>query len=200
MHFIAAALSFCAAITLVAAASFGNRCDVPHRGDDIFPNFNRYSDWAICKGIITKRRFPNLQAPNNCGGCVRYYRGIDMTGVVTELHFYRRDGVRNACDCAAKCLEMPNTCTNWVWKHTFMRNKDGGRRSCTIYSSPNLPTGVTLSYNTTLSTGFLPLQAMNNPQGGAPAPLTFLDAANTKPDRFGVSGFIVQDQLGRQYC
>jgi hypothetical protein len=166
---------------------------------NIFPDFDRYSNWAICKGKITKSRFPNLQAPNNDGGCVRYYRGIDMTGVVTETHFFARDGVNSACDCAIKCLERPATCTNWVWKHTFMPGDDG-KRSCTLYSSPNLPTGVTLAYNTANSTGFQLLQPGNNPQTGAPAPLTFLDAANTIPDNFGVSGFMVQDQNNRQFC
>ncbi|RKK65702.1 hypothetical protein BFJ69_g16058 [Fusarium oxysporum] len=139
------------------------------------------------------------KAPNREGGCVRYYQGIDMTGVVTEQHFFFKDGFKTACDCAAKCLEEPNKCTNWVWKHTFMP-EDGGKRSCTLYSSPNLPTDVTLKYDLANSKGFNLLQAANNPQAGAPAPLTFLDAAGTIPDKFGVSGFMVQDQNGRQFC
>ncbi|EXA02011.1 hypothetical protein FOWG_01713 [Fusarium oxysporum f. sp. lycopersici MN25] len=64
--------------------------------NNIFPDFDRYSDWTICKGKITKDRFPNLQAPNRDGGCVRYYRGIDVTGVVTEQHFFFKDGFKNA--------------------------------------------------------------------------------------------------------
>ncbi|KAJ9412926.1 hypothetical protein QL093DRAFT_2026751 [Fusarium oxysporum] len=119
---------------------------------DIFPNFDRYSDWAICKGKITKDRFPNLQAPNREGGCVRYYQGIDMTGVVTEQHFFFKDGFKTACDCAAKCLEEPNKCMSWVWKHTCMP-EDGGKGSCTQYSSPNLPTNVTLKYDLANSKG-----------------------------------------------
>ncbi|EHK21735.1 uncharacterized protein TRIVIDRAFT_191968 [Trichoderma virens Gv29-8] len=71
-------------------------------------------------------------------------------------------------------------------KHTFMVNQNSGKRSCALYSSPNLPTGVTLQYNLA--------------KIGALAPLTFLDAANTKPDIFSVSGFIVQDQNKAQYC
>ncbi|EXA29026.1 hypothetical protein FOVG_19412 [Fusarium oxysporum f. sp. pisi HDV247] len=43
-------------------------------------------------------------------------------------------------------------------------------------------------------------RAANNPQAGAPASMTFLDAAGTNPDKFGVSGFMVQDQNGRQFC
>ncbi|KAL9561840.1 hypothetical protein ACKAV7_014102 [Fusarium commune] len=113
---------------------------------------------AICKGKITKDRFPNLQAPKREGGCVRYYQGINMTGVITEQYFFFKDGFKTTCDCAAKCLEEPN-------------NK-----------------------------GFNLLQAANNLQAGAPAPLTSLDAAGTIPDKFGVSGFIVQDQNGRQFC
>ncbi|PTB37445.1 hypothetical protein M441DRAFT_50700 [Trichoderma asperellum CBS 433.97] len=185
---------------ILASTALANPLAQSNNDDaNIFPNFKNYDDWAICKSKITKKRFPHLQAPNNNGGCVRYYQGIDMTGVVTELHFFFKDGFKTACDCAAKCLESPKTCTNWVWKHTFMSG-DGGKRSCTLYSSPNLPAGVTLDYNTAKSKGFAPLQAGNNPQVGAPAPLTFLDKAGTKPDKFGVSGFTVQDQNGRLYC
>jgi len=184
----------------VLASPANLHSDHNHNPDpDIFPNFDRYSDWAICKGKITKRDFPNLQAPNDQGGCVRYYQGIDMTGVVTELHFYFRDGFKSACDCVAECLKQKDSCTNWVWKHTFTHGDDG-KRSCTLYSSPNLPTGVTLKYDTRKSEGFLPLQKMNNPQAGALAPLTFLDKAGTKPDKFGVSGFTVEDQNHRLFC
>ncbi|KAH7019569.1 hypothetical protein EDB80DRAFT_561220 [Ilyonectria destructans] len=197
MHFTTAALS-----ALLASAALATPLSSRgyHDSDgDIFPGSDGYEEWAICKNKITKWRFPNLQAPNNKGGCVRYYQGIDMTGVVTEQHFFFKDGFKNACDCAAKCLEEPNKCTNWVWKHTFMAG-DGGKRSCTLYSSPNLPTEVTLKYDLANSKGFNLLQATNNPQAGAPAPLTFLDAAGTIPDKFGVSGFMVQDQNGRQFC
>jgi hypothetical protein len=187
------------ATPLASSVSRRDADDNTNPNTNIFPHFQEYSDWAICKGTITKGRFPNLQAPTNDGGCVRYYRGIDITGVVTETHFFAKDGLNSACDCAIKCLERPTTCTNWVWKHTFMP-EDGGKRSCTLYSSPNLPTDVTLAYNTANSTGFQLLQPGNNPQKGAPAPLTFLDAAGTIPDHFGVSGFMVQDQNNRQFC
>ena len=198
MYFTPTALVLLFAST--ALASPRRHDDYGHKGDaNIFPDFGRYSDWAICKGKITKAHFPHLQAPNNDGGCVRYFQGIDMTGVVTELHFYFKDGFHTACDCAVKCLEEPTTCTNWVWKHTFMPG-DSGKRSCTLYSSPNLPTDVTLAYDTAKSKGFQPLQSANNPQAGALAPLTFLDAAGKKPDKFGVSGFVVQDQDGRLFC
>lgn len=204
MHFPSISLTtiFLAASTFASSLSYG--FGQQDNGDDnpdvnIFPAFENYESWAICKGQITKDRFPNLQAPEDAGGCVRYFRGIDMTGVVTELHFYFKDNVRSACDCAIKCLEAPASCTNWVWKHTF-NDQDQGKRSCTLYSSPNLPTSVTLAYDLANSTGFEPLQPTNNPQAGALAPLTFLDEANTQPDGFGVSGFMVEDQNNLQYC
>lgn len=126
------------------------------------------------------------------------YQGIDMTGVVTEVDIYFPT-VKTACDCVEECLNNPTTCTNWVFKHTF-NPLDSGKRTCTLYSSPNLPTGVTLWYNLTGSSGFQLLQAANNPQAGALAPLTFLNSQNTKLDPFGVSGFISQDQNMKQYC
>jgi hypothetical protein len=127
---------------------------------DIFPTLDQYNNWAICKGQITKRRFPNLNVPTNQGGCVRYFRGIDITGVVTEQHFFFADGIKSACDCIAECLERPLSCTNWVYKHTFM-DGDDGLRSCTLYSSPNLPTNVTLAYDLANSTGYQLLQPEN---------------------------------------
>ncbi|KAJ6438960.1 modin [Purpureocillium lavendulum] len=194
------------ALLAASAASISSASTVQHVGrddhkkndDDIFPNFNSYSDWAICKNKVTPKRFPGLQAPRS-GGCVRYYRGIDMTGVVTELHFYFKDGFKSACDCVAKCLESPTSCNNWVWKHTFM-DGDDGKRSCTLYSSPNLPSNVTLDYDLTQSSGFEPLDPDENPQVGGESPLTFLDPEGTKPDEFGVSGFTAQDQNGALYC
>jgi hypothetical protein len=120
-----------------------------------------------------------------------------MTGVVTEVDIYFPT-IKSACDCAAKCLENPLTCTNWVFKHTFVPTLDHGKRSCTLYSSPNLPTDVTLWYNLTGSVGFQKLGT--NPQAGGSAPLTFRDTAMTIPDPFGVSGFTTQDANNKQYC
>jgi hypothetical protein len=80
---------------------------------DLFPSADKYEDYAICKGKITKGKFPQLQAPTWNGGCVRYFPGIDITGVVTMQNFYFKDGIKSACDCAAKCLDNPTTCTNW---------------------------------------------------------------------------------------
>ncbi|KAK4078853.1 hypothetical protein PCL_03215 [Purpureocillium lilacinum] len=192
--------AFAAVSLMLASTSFGTptKHDKDNERADIFPNPNGYSAWAICEGRVTSRQFPTLQAPRS-GGCVRYYRGIDMTGVVTELHFFFKDGFRSACDCVAKCLEQATSCNNWVWKHTFM-DGDDGKRSCTLYSSPNLPSNVTLAYDLANSRGFDPLADDNNPQKGGESPFTFLDSDNKKRDRFGVSGFTAQDQDGGLYC
>jgi len=192
-------LSTLLAVSTAVAASPVPGHDV---GDDssieIFGYADRRWDGAICKGILTKHKFPNLVAPTNEGGCVRYFQGVDMTGVATTVNIYFPK-IKTACDCAGLCLASPTTCTNWVFKYTFAgKNTDHGKRSCTLYSNTNLPTGVTLGYNLATSSGFQVLG--NNPQAGGPAPLTFLDAANTKPDPFGVSGFITQDQNNKQYC
>jgi hypothetical protein len=138
--------------------------------------------------------------PDNKSGCVRYFQGIDMTGVVTEVDLYVKDGIESACDCIAACLSQPLSCTNWVYKHTFLPNLDGGKRSCTLYSSPNLPTSVTLAYNLNSSVGFDKLSPQNNPQHGATAAFTFKDLNGTIPDPNGVSGFMTQDPNGKLYC
>lgn len=166
---------------------------------DIFPSADEYSKYAICTTSVTKQLFPTLETPGSSGGCTRYFRGVDMTGVVTEKHLFHSNGIRSACDCVIACLSRSASCTNWVYKHTFMQG-DGGKRSCTLYSSPNLPSNVTLAYDTATSFGFELLQAGNNPQAGGLAPLTFLDAANTLPDMYGVSGFTTLDQNNRLYC
>ncbi|KAH7697436.1 hypothetical protein AAVH_35482, partial [Aphelenchoides avenae] len=79
-------LAVCA--TATADEGSGVAHDAAAPAASIFPPFAFYDAWAICKGIITKAKFPKLQAPNNAGGCVRYFRGVDMTGVVTEKHFF----------------------------------------------------------------------------------------------------------------
>lgn len=203
------------AVVLALAASGLSNVLVPRDNDgynDMDDSFNIFEDssqrfeGAICKDQITTRQFPTLQIPHGFrGGCVRYYQGIDMTGVVTEVDLYF-PLIKSACDCAAQCLTRSLSCTNWVFKHTFVPTLDHGRRSCTLYSSPNLPTNVTLVYdlkNATglgFSVGYQLLQPGNNPQAGGGAPLTFLDANNTKTDPFGVSGFLSQDVNGRLYC
>jgi hypothetical protein len=115
------------------------------------------------------------------------------------VNLFAKDGIKSACDCAIACLERPETCTNWVFKHTFAGAAiDNNKRSCTLYSSPNLPKGVTLDYNLDQSVGFGVVGM--NAQQGCDAPLTFLDANMTMVDRYGVSGFAVRDVNQRQYC
>ncbi|KAJ4079012.1 hypothetical protein BFJ70_g17322 [Fusarium oxysporum] len=57
MHFTTAGLS----AFLVSAALAVPLNSTPYDNPDsnIFPDFDRYSDWAICKGKFTKDRFPN---------------------------------------------------------------------------------------------------------------------------------------------
>lgn len=204
MHFSTAAVFSVLAIASSVLATPLSTLKVRDQDDDsnkdinIFPSGDKYNDYAICKGKITKKKFPNLQAPSNDGGCVRYFPGIDITGVVTTVNLYFKDGIKDACDCAAQCLDRPATCTNWVFKHTFAAGLDGGKRSCTLYSSPNLPAQVTLAYDLGNSVNFAPVGM--NPQAGCDAPLTFLDVNNTIPDKYGVSGFAVRDTQQRQYC
>lgn len=127
-----------------------------------------------------------------------------MTGVVTEVDIYFPQ-IQSACDCITACLCAAKSCNDWVFKHTF-NAADSGRRSCTLYSSPNLPSDVTLVYdlhNATglgFSEGYQLLQDANNPQVGGGAPLAWLDEAMTRQDTFAVSGFTAQDADGKLYC
>jgi len=197
----ATTLSVFALASSVLAGPLGSRDGGDDSNSDIniFPSGDKYNDYAICKGKVTKNKFPQLQAPSNDGGCVRYFPGIDITGVVTMVNLYHKDGINSACDCAIACLERPETCTNWVFKHTFAGAAiDDNKRSCTLYSSPNLPKGVTLDYDLAQSSGFGTVGM--NAQQGCDAPLTFLDVNGTMPDKYGVSGFAVRDTNQNQYC
>ncbi|KFY81247.1 hypothetical protein V500_11588 [Pseudogymnoascus sp. VKM F-4518 (FW-2643)] len=194
------ALAFAASTALASPSNslhVGDSNDNDHSQINIFKTANKRWDGAICKGKVTPATFPGLVTPSEDGGCVRYYQGIDMTGVVTTVNIYFPT-VKSACDCIGLCIKNITTCTNWVFKHTFAPGLDHGKRTCTLYSSPNLPTDVTLAYNLSGSVNFAELGA--NPQVGGLAPLTFTDPALTQQDRFGVSGFIAQDQNSNIYC
>jgi hypothetical protein len=187
----------------VIASPYGLRArdqdDDTNQNINIFPSGDKYNDYAICKGKVTKHQFPGLQAPSDDGGCVRYFPGIDITGVVTMVNLYHKDGINSACDCVSACLERPESCTNWVFKHTFVGAAiDDNLRSCTLYSSPNLPKNVTLDYDLAASSGF-GFVGMNA-QPGCDAPLTFLDSGLTQPDKYGVSGFAVRNVNQQQFC
>jgi len=195
------ALATSTALASPFLSSFEHNNDDNDDNDDgqinIFQTANERWDGAICKGKVTPAIFPGLVAPSQDGGCVRYFEGIDMTGVVTTVNIYF-PAVESACDCIGVCIKNITTCTNWVFKHTFTPDLDHGKRTCIIYSSPNLPTDVTLGYNLSSSVNFAELEA--NPQMGGLAPLTFSDNASTQQDLFGVSGFISQDQNSNIYC
>jgi len=75
---------------------------------------------------------------------------------------------------------------------------DSGRRSCTLYSSPNLPSDVTLDYNLALSSGFQLLQPLNNPQAGGGAPITVLNMV--AQIHLAIVGSLTQDANGKLYC
>jgi len=197
MHFKIATILSILYASIAIAGSVRPRDDANDPNINIFKNSNKLWEGAICEDQITKAKY-NLALPQNVdGGCVRYYQGIDMSGDVTELDLFIKDGIHSACDCIAQCIKHIDTCTNWVFKHEFS-DFDEGKRSCALYSSPNLPTKVTLKYDTASSTNFATLLA--NPQLGGPAPFTFEDAKNTMKDPFGVSGFIAQDGDNKIYC
>jgi len=76
------------------------------------------------------------------GGCVRYVKGYDITGVTTEVDLAYPQ-VQSACDCLHECVTRNATCANFVYKYT-----DGsGHRTCTLYSNFNLPPKVTIAFN-----------------------------------------------------
>jgi hypothetical protein len=100
-----------------------------------------------------------------CGGCIRYVKGFDITGVTNDvLYTFTNGRIETACDCMKKCQQNWNTCTDWVWKYT-----DGsGKRTCTLYSNFNLPLGVTIGVdlNTSTNVGVIG----GNPQVGGLVP------------------------------
>jgi len=87
--------------------------------------------------------------------CTHFYKGFDVTGVVTEfdltnnntLNGVPNDAIHNACDCVRACFERIGVCMAWVWKFTGVTNA----RTCTLYSQFNLPPLVTLTYNVAAS-------------------------------------------------
>ena len=87
----ATTLSVFALASSVLAGPLGSRDGGDDSNSDIniFPSGDKYNDYAICKGKVTKNKFPQLQAPSNDGGCVRYFPGIDITGVVTMVNLYQ---------------------------------------------------------------------------------------------------------------
>lgn len=150
-----------------------------------------------------KRICPNL--PVSDKGCIRYVKGFDVTGVVTEVDL-TFPLIQNACDCIQQCLDRPGTCAAYVWKFSTPASVQSGHRTCTLYSQFNLPTDVTIdiNVNSTLNKNInaQELLAMgNNPQAGAPVPQAFKDInLNTIPDPDAVSGEVWQLANGKAVC
>jgi len=133
-------------------------------------------------------------------GCTRYVKGLDITGVTTEVDLTFKDGIKDQCSCLLRCLQAPTTCTNWVWKFTT----DPMHRTCTLYSNFNLPKDVTIGFNLTspptmnINAAIL-LQHNNNPQAGAPvAHCTQFNS--TAPDNECFSGMSFQTADNKFLC
>jgi hypothetical protein len=144
-----------------------------------------------------KRICPNLKVADR--GCIRYTRGFDVTGVVTEVDL-TFPLVRNECDCIQECLNRPTTCANYVWKFSTPASIQSGHRTCTLYSQFNLPTDVTIEVNVGMSKNVALLQPGNNPQAGGAVPQAFKDINGTIPDNEAVSGPVWQLADGRVLC
>lgn len=149
-----------------------------------------------------KRICPNLNVSHK--GCIRYVRGFDVTGVVTEVDLTFPQ-VQSACDCIQECLNRPTTCAAYVYKFSTAASIQSGHRTCTLYSQFNLPTDITIDININITlnqniNGAEILALGNNPQKGALVPQAFTDANNTIPDNDAVSGEVWQLANGQTLC
>ena len=68
------------------------------------------------------------------GGCKRFVHGFDITGA-TNHAVVQAD---SQCACVAACLANWQYCVSYVWKYVG----EDETRSCTLYSSVNLPPGT----------------------------------------------------------
>lgn len=150
-----------------------------------------------------KRICPNLRTQDN--GCIRYTRGFDVTGVVTEVDLTFPE-IQSECDCIQQCLNRPSTCATYVYKFSTPASVQSGHRTCTLYSQFNLPAAVDLAFdlNNTLNHNINAPEILmmgNNPQMGAVVPQAFMDAnLNTTPDPNAVSGPVWQLANGQVQC
>ena len=145
----------------------------------------------ICSGLKTRDN-----------GCIRYVKGFDITGVVTEVDLTFPQ-IQNECDCIQACLDRPMTCNNYVYKFSTIASVQSGHRTCTLYSNFNLPPNVTIEYdvNSTNNVNIQLLQPGNNPQAGSLAPEAFKDMnLNTTADPDAVSGGLWALQDGTFVC
>ncbi|KAK9350753.1 hypothetical protein V1505DRAFT_378639 [Lipomyces doorenjongii] len=146
---------------------------------------------------------PGLQTQDN--GCIRYTRGFDVTGVITEVDLTFPQ-VQDECDCIQECLNRPGTCANYVWKFSTSAAVQSGHRTCTLYSNFNLPSDVVLEFDLNSSNN-LNINADeitatgNNPQRGALVPQAFKDVnLTTTPDQDAVSGPVWTLANGQVQC
>jgi hypothetical protein len=151
-------------------------------------------------GDFQLRICPNLEVADK--GCIRYVKGFDVTGVVTEVDL-TFPLIKNECDCIQQCLNRPTTCANYVWKFSTSDSVKSGHRTCTLYSQFNLPSAVTIEIDTNspLNQNIQLLSPGNNPQAGALVPQAFKDVnLNTTADPDAVSGPVWQLADGRTLC
>jgi hypothetical protein len=146
--------------------------------------------------------------PTNDNGCIRYVKGFDVTGVVTEVDLTFPQ-IKDHCDCIEACLNAPTTCAAWVYKFSTPASVASGHRTCTLYSQFNLPADVSIEIdltttNSTLNNNINAAELIangNNPQNGGAVPQCFKDAnLNTTADPDCVSGEIWQLQGGGAVC
>jgi len=145
----------------------------------------------ICPGLKTMDK-----------GCIRYTRGFDVTGVVTEVDL-TYPHIKTECQCIQACLEAPTTCANYVYKFSTPQSVQIGHRTCTLYSQFNLPSAVTIeiAINSSNNTDVQYLNPANNPQAGGLVPQAFKDASLSKtPDPDAVSGPVWTLSNGKVQC
>jgi hypothetical protein len=149
------------------------------------------------------RLCPNLKVAD--GGCIRYVRSFDITGVVTEVDL-TFPIVQNVCDCIQQCLNRPTTCASWVYKFSTPASQQSGHRTCTLYSQFNLPADVDIfidlknTLNKNINGNEITL-LKNNPQLGSTVPEAFRDAnLDTTLDPNAFSGPVWQLSNGQVLC
>ena len=137
-----------------------------------------------------KRICPQLATQDK--GCVRYTRGFDVTGVVSEVDLTFPE-VASECDCIQACLDLPGTCASYVWMFSTADAVDSGHRTCTLYSDFNLPGSVAIQFdlesdnNMNINAAQITSQGAN-PDIGYPVPQAFQDLDSVVPDPDAVSG------------
>jgi hypothetical protein len=159
------------------------------------PMHNNHSRLAIiCAGLKTQDH-----------GCIRYTRGFDITGVVTEVDL-QFPQIRTECDCIQACLNRSSTCANYVYKFSTSESVKSGHRTCTLYSDFNLPANVTLQFdlkshnNTAINASEITANG-NNPHMGGLVPHAYKDVnLNTTIDPDAVSGPIWSLADGKIQC